>query len=70
MIAILDVTSGSQTLLAKICQMLHSNAAMKVINEKKGIFSFYSLKNMNKNFHENLFHYSGLNVLIKSVDNQ
>ena len=31
--------------------MLHCNAVMKLTNEKKGIFSFYS-HNMNKNFNE------------------
>ena len=33
----------------KKCQMLQCNAAMKVTNEKTGIFSFY-LHNMNKKF--------------------
>ena len=42
---------------------------MKVTNEKKGIFSFYS-RNMNKRFHESHYHHSGLHVLIKSVNNQ
>ena len=42
---------------------------MKVTNEKKGIFSYYSHK-MNKKFHESHYHHSRLNVLIKSVNNQ
>ena len=51
-------------------EMLHCNVVvMKVINEKNGIFSFY-LHNMNKNFNESHFHYSGLNASIKSVNNQ
>ena len=33
--------------------MLHCNVVMKVINEKKGIFSFYSY-NVNKNFNESI----------------
>ena len=43
----LDLTSGSLTLFAKQCEMLHYNAVMKVTNEKEGIFPFY-LDNMNK----------------------
>ena len=37
------------TLFTKKCLMLHCNAEMKVTNEKKGTFSFYS-HNMNKKF--------------------
>ena len=33
--------------MLNIGRMLHYNAVMKITNEKKGIFSFYSL-NMNK----------------------
>ena len=71
MIAILDLASGSLTLFAKECfKMLHYDAVMNVINEKKGEFSFYS-DNMNKNFNESHFHYRRLlNVSIKSFDNQ
>ena len=46
--------------------MLHCNVIMKVTNEEKGIFSFYS-HNMNKSFNESYFHYSGLNGSIKKV---
>ena len=49
--------------------MLHSSVVMKVANEKKGIFSFYS-RNMNKNVKESHFHYSGFNVSIKSINNK
>ena len=46
-VVILDLTSGSLTQFAKKCYVLHCNAAMKVTNQKKGIFSFYT-HNMNK----------------------
>ena len=49
LIAILDLTSGSLTLLTKKCSVLHCNVALNVTNEKKGILSFYS-RNMNKRF--------------------
>ena len=49
--------------------MLHCNVVMKVTSEKTGIISFYS-HNMNKKFSESHFHYSGLNVYNKSVNNQ
>ena len=38
------------TVFTKKCLMLQLNAVMKVANEKKDIFSFYS-HNMNKEFH-------------------
>ena len=42
---------------------------MKVTNKKKGIVSFYS-HDMNKKFSESHFHYSDINVSIKSINNQ
>ena len=48
--------------------MLHGDAVRKVTNEKKGFFAFYS-HNMNKKFNESYFHYTGLDVSIKSVNN-
>ena len=48
--------------------MLHCNAVMKVTNENKGIFSFYS-HNMNKKFEWEHFHYSGLNISTKMYNN-
>ena len=51
--------------------MLHSNIVMEVINENKGIFSFYSHNNEQKNFSESHFYYIVLFVVsMKSVDNQ
>ena len=41
-IAILDLTSSSLTLLTKKCLVLYCAVEMKATNEKKGIFSFYS----------------------------
>ena len=49
--------------------MLHCYVVMEVTDEKKGIFLFYS-RNINKKFSKTHFHYSGLNVSIKIVDNQ
>ena len=46
--------------------MLHCNVVMKVTNEKKCIFSFYS-HNMNKKIQLEPFPYIELNVSIKSV---
>ena len=48
---------------------LHCNVVMKVTNERKGMFSFCS-HNMNKKFQWEHFYYSGVNFLIKSVNNQ
>ena len=65
-----EITSSSLTLFTKKCSVLYCAVEMKAINEKKGIFSFYS-HNVNKKisvwFH---FHYNGLIVSINSVNNQ
>ena len=47
--------------------MLHYNAAMKLTNKKKGIFSFYS-HNMDKKFNESHFYRLKLSTISKGKD--
>ena len=69
MIAILDLKSGLFTLFTKKCYILHCNVVMKVTNEKKGIFSFYS-HDRNKNFNESISVTVDLMFQLKPVNNQ
>ena len=50
--------------------MLHCNLIMKITNEKKGIFAHFTHIMQTKNFSESNFHCDGLNVSIKSANNQ
>ena len=43
---------------------------MKITNEKKGIFAHFIYIIGTKSFIESHFHYNGLNVSIKSANNQ
>ena len=50
--------------------MLHHNLIMKITNEKKGIFAHFIHIRWTKNFRESHFHHNGLNVSIKSANDQ
>ena len=43
---------------------------MKITNEKKGVFAHFIHTIQTKNFSENNFHHDGLNVSIKSANDQ
>ena len=49
--------------------MLHCDLIMKITNEKRGILAHFIHIIRTKNFSESHSHYNGLNVAIKSANN-